>query len=234
MVEKIQQVVSVLSSGGIRAKRGYPEETYFHPSAPVAAVYLDSAKGEEITVAAQIFATRAADCEDCADTAFSLLGSVGDVCMVESCKFDQKMGLFSLRVLVRWEPKEEEELIGGSTPTLGAAKTYTVYLNEIQMPYVTAFSASFRGELYQNVSEETGETEILYTDQAWALSITEMLPLEAVEQSDAGEPFTISLVRNGVRETYGQCRWDSVRRTETAEGVRQWRLAKTWAGRTVT
>lgn len=233
MVEKIQQVVDALSAGGIRAKRGYPEETYFCPTAPVAAVYLESAQDEKVTVAAQIFATRAADCEDCVDTVFGLLKSVGDVCIAESCKFDRQMGLFSLRVLLRWEPTETLDSVGESNPELGTAAPYTVYLNETEMSYLTSFSASFCGELYQNVSE-TGEKEILYTDQAWALSIGEMLPSNAVPEADIGETFTLSVVRGDIRETYSQCRWDTIRRTETAQGVRQWRLAKTWEPKTVT
>ena len=232
MVEKVQQVVNALSAGGIRARRGYPEEKYFYPTAPVAAVYLESAQGETVTVAAQIYATRASDCEDCADEVFAILRPVADVCMAERCKFDQQMSLFSLRVLLRWEPEELSDL-SGDQPELGSSAPYTVYLNGTALPYVTSFSSSFSGELYQSVSGE-GEAEILYTDRAWALSIVEMLPLEAVPEVNIEETFTLSVVRGGVQETYNQCRWDTIRRTETDQGVRQWRLAKTWGSRTVT
>lgn len=230
MVEKIKQVVDTLCTGEIRAKRGYPEDQYFHPEHPVAAVYLESVHGQSVTVAAQIFAEKAADCEDCADTALGLLASLQGTCQVESCKFDRQMGLFSLRVLIRWDPETESEPEPEPEPEVSLP--YALQLDQKEMPYVTAFSAVFTGELYQSTSED-GETSIGYNAKVWTLTVEELLPPETAPEEDDGETFTISVIRQGGTESYPQCRWDTVRRTETASGVRQVRIAKTWEERSV-
>lgn len=233
MVERIQQVVNALSAGGIRARRGYPEEKYFRPDSPVAAVYLEEARGESVTVAAQIFGGNASDCEDCADLAWTLLTALEGECTVESCCYERQMGLYSMRVLIRWDPGEDEQLEveTGTEPETEAEPSYTVALNGVQMPYVTAFSALFIGELYQ--STETADASILYNAKVWALTVEELLPSEAALVADVEEPFTLSVARAGGTENYAQCRWDTIRRTETADGVRQVRVAKTWEDREV-
>lgn len=232
MVEKIEQVVDALCAGGIRAKRGYPEEKYFYPDSPVAAVYLEAVQGQSVTVTAQIFAAKAADCEDCADAALKLLAALAGVCTVESCKFDRQMGLFSLRILVRWNPETETESEVEPEPEPEVSPSFTLQLDQSELPYVTAFSAVFTGELYQNTSEE-GETSIAYNTKVWTLTVEELLPPETEPEEDNGEAFTLSVIRQGGTESYTQCRWDTIRRTETTDGVRQVRIAKTWEERTV-
>lgn len=232
MVEKIQQVMSALNAGGIRARRGYPVDTYFRPESPVAAVYLESAQGETVTVAAQIFSTKATDCEDQAAVAFGVLSPLATVCMAESCRFDRQMGLFSLRLLLRWEPAEVIVPEPEPEPEPEVVVPYQVRINGEILPCVTAFSASFSRELYQNTSED-GETQILSNAKVWILTLEELIPPETEPEAETAESFTLAVTRGGGTETYSQCRWDSVRRTETLQGVRQVRIAKTWIDRTV-
>lgn len=232
MVERILQVVQALNDGGIRAKRGYPESKYFRPDSPVAVVYLEEVRGEAVTIAAQIFSGKASSCEDYADQALVLLADLGGQCVVESCEFDRQMGLFSMRVLICWEPETAEESEPEPEPE-DEALAYSVQLDGELLPYVTAFSAVFTGELYQSVSED-GETAILHNAKVWALTVEELLPPESTPEEDAAEVFSLSVIRTSGTESYTQCRWDTVRRTETADGIRQVRVAKTWEDRTVT
>ena len=225
MVDRIEQVKQVLCDGGIRARRGFPAEKFFRPETPVAAVYLDGINGAVVTVAAQIFATKASDCEDCADGALVLLRTTGGTCMADSCRFDKQMELYSLRLLVRWDPEEQPD----SQPVVPLP--YTLWIGTTQIPYVTSFSAMFSGELFQNVAED-GTTSIVYNANAWILTIEQFLPAgEKMEEIQT--PFTLYVKHGTFTESFSQCRWDSVRWTETSSGIRQVRVAKTWSKRVI-
>ena len=218
MVKWVAMVMDALRGGGVRARRGYPGEKYIRPEVPVAAVKIYSVEGQTVVVAAEVFAVRAEDCENTADTAIDALEAAGFTCTAGSCQFQEKMGLFSLRILVR---------------RVEAAKLpCTFYLNKVEMPYVTAFSASSTAEVYQYTSEE-GTTEILQGTKVWTLTVEELIPADVTPEEDSQESFSLAVQRDGGTEGYTACRWETVRREETAEGVRQVRIAKSWNDRMI-
>ena len=55
----------------------------------------------------------------------------------------------------------------------------------------------------------------------WAITLEEQIPADGVEEEEPSEPFYIIVERNGKREVYTQCRWESVSREFTAGGIRK-------------
>lgn len=218
MVKRVTMVMAALNGGGVRTRRGFPNEKYIRPESPVATVNVDSAEGEDIVVAAEVFAVRAEDCENTADRAVDALEAAGYSCSTNGCRFNEKMGLFSMRILVRRLP--DSELL------------CAIYLDEAVVTHVKAFSASSVAELYRHTSEE-GTTEILRDEKVWTLTLEQMLPADALPEADSQNSFTLTVQHAGGSEVYTDCRWESVSREETVEGIRLTRVAKSWEDRTV-
>lgn len=223
MVEKLNRVTAALSSGGIRARRGYPTEKYFFPESPVAAVNLHSADQDTVVVAAEIFAQKATDCENAAWEAMGLLTAQGASCSADGCQFQRMMGLYSLRVLARWKPEAE---------STAQNNDIHLYCNGAHMNYVTGFSAVSTAELYRFTAED-GTVSILRKTPMWELTVEELFPPDMAPQEEPENDFTLEIRREGGSERFPQCQWETIKRTETAEGVRQVRLAKTWERRIV-
>lgn len=211
-------VMDVLNGHGVRARRGYPAEKYIRPESPVATVNIDSMENGNIVVAAEVFAVKAEDCENTADRAVAGLKAAGFTCTVGSCRFHEKMGLFSIVIRV-------ERITKATLPC-------AVFINEKELAYVKGFSAGSEAEWYRHTSEE-GVTEILQETKVWILTLEELIPATAAPVLDSAESFTLEVRREGGVETYPSCRWESVRREETADGVRQVRTAKTWEDRRI-
>lgn len=219
MVKRLTMVMDVLNGGGVRSRRGYPGEKYIRPESSVTAVNVYSVENGDIVVAAEVFAVRAEDCENTADQAVGVLEAAGFTCAVGSCQFHEKMGLFSMRILVRRVEQAQLQCV--------------VYLNKAQMPYVTAFLASSTAELSQHTSDE-GVVEILRGTKVWSLTVEELIPADVAPELDTQDSFMLAVERDGGVEVYRECRWETVRREETTEGVRLTRTAKTWIDRTIT
>lgn len=225
MVKTIQQVVSALDAGGIRTRRGYPQETYIRPETPVATVNLHSADADSLTLVVEIFALSAAQCENQAWQALELLSPLEGVCSAGRCQYHRNTGLFSLEILVRWET----QVLSADVVT---APQYTVYIDDTALNYVTGFSAESTAELYRLTAED-GTEEILRDTQVWVLTVEELFSPEIPPGAESEEYFTLAVTREGGTETYSKCKWESIRRTETAQGVLQVRTAKSWEARAV-
>lgn len=221
MVEKIDLVVSALSDGGIRARRGYPTEKFFFPDRPVAAVNLHSADGDAVVVAAEIYAQKAADCENAAGKAMELLRAQGAGCSAAQCQFQRMMGLYSQRVLARWEPE-----------AVAATPGFKLYRNGGWMPYVTGFSAVSTAQLHRFTADD-GSVSILRQTPVWEVTVEELIPLNVEPEAETAATFTLEINREGGGEIFPLCQWETIKRTETPEGVLQVRHAKSWESRVV-
>lgn len=226
MVKTIQKVVDTLTAGGIRARRGYPPDTFIRPEEPVAAVTLHAAAGGEITLAVELYAQNATQCENKAWAAMELLVPLGAVCTAGRCRFQRTMGLFSLEVLVSWEEETVE-----MPEELPQAPAYSVSLDESALPYLTGFTATYETELLP-FEGENGQ-EILCEDEVWILTVEELLPSAHPPVADSELPFSLVVTREGGTERFTGCRWESVKCTLTPQGIHQVRVAKTWEKRTL-
>ena len=215
MVEKLQALLDVLTEGGIRARRGYPTETYFRPERPVAAVYFQDFQGKTLTLAAQIFATQAADCEDSAYRALQLMKALGGYLSADACRYDRQMGLFSQQVRIQWELEQSH---------IGSELSYQVAINGVLLPYLTSLTATW--ELLEGA--ESGR----YT-RLWTLTLQELFPLDMELEDGSDAPFELRVIRENSTEIFDQCRWSSITRTETNKGIRQVRVATTAEDRIV-
>ena len=83
------------------------------------------------------------------------------------------------------------------------------------MRYATAFRA-----------EQKIDVEHLEEAAPWTLTLEEMIPRDIDEPEEGEEPFTLTVRRGTVSESYGSCRWTSHSRQDTQEGLQKRRTAQ--------
>ena len=96
-IEKVTEVIETLQKAGIRIQRGFPPET-----GTVAAADLEQVDKGLVTVAVRIYTPMRMGSEQCEDTAMLVaqaMAGMGAAYSMTGCKFDSKMGLFTMTVL---------------------------------------------------------------------------------------------------------------------------------------
>ena len=216
--ERITQVIDTLQSVGIRADRGYPNKGMPYPDAPVVAVNLQEQTAEKLTLAVQVYCTvefGGIVCEDLSLDIVPILEGLGAVCTMENCGFSGKSGLFSIRILARWDTSEKPE------------RGFTVQVGDSMLPFVTAVSAR------RAVDKTMVSTELVTEDDGWYITVSELLPLGNQPEPDSTETFTLTVSRLGGTESYPDCMWAELYYEPTAEGAIRRRIARCWGARSI-
>lgn len=198
MVKKLSAVLTALGDAGIRAKRGTLNERAIRPASPVAVVYPEKSAPEELVVAVEVFGTQAVICEDLAYEAVEALNSIRGSCTVEKCQYSGKTGLFSVKILAKWN----------------AGYVQRIYLDNVELTYLSGFSVAGTSETY--LAEDGTTTQ---TEWVWLLTIEELLPASRVPQKYYESAHTVKVVTSGGTEIYSDGRWVSVQRKVDSRGT---------------
>ncbi len=221
MREIIEQVIAALEAISIPAVRGFSGDLQPELRSPAAAVSVEKA-GEGILVLCVRVCCPAglggAVCENAAGKAAEAMRKLGAQCTQEGCDYQRSTGLLSVRLVAAWPL---------------AALPYQVRVAGAVLPHVAGIYTEKKGTLCpieQLGSEMLG---VRWEDTHWDITLEELLPgTEAI--LDVGtETFLLEIIRPGGTEAFPLCRWVSVRREDTAQGIRQVRIARTWKNREV-
>ena len=101
-IEKVTEVIETLQKAGIRIQRGFPPEKMPYLTGTVAAAALEQVDKGLVTVAVRIYTPMRMGSEQCEDTAMLVaqaMAGMGAAYSMTGCKFDSKMGLFTMTVL---------------------------------------------------------------------------------------------------------------------------------------
>lgn len=144
-----------------------------------------------------------ATCEDAAMTAASALQKNGGVCIREGCSYDNRSDLFCIKVYATYT---------GSTSADGWKENqkFTVKLGPVALEWVRMFRAQ-QEVATPNVAPISGA--------AWKFLIEEVIPSEGMEQITPAEPFSITVSRRGMVETFSNCYLTSMVREDREDGL---------------
>ena len=205
MVNKMISVLTALNQAGIRAKRGTLNDKVILPASPVAVVYPEKSEPERITVAVEVFGTKAVICEDMAYEAVAVLNDLRASCTVDSCHYSGKTGLFSVKILARWN----------------AGFAQRVFLDDVELTCLEGLSITGTSEIYQS---EDGTT--LQTEWVWVLTMEELLPGRKAPEENGSGTHPVRVITAGGTEVYGNGRWISASRKADSRGPWQTRVLK--------
>lgn len=137
-------------------------------------------------------------CEEAAVAAMTVLQETGAVCLLESCRYDGQLHLFSMELHAVYVETEEEKL------------PITVKLGLAPLPHITGFKS---WHLTDDPSVMPLASSLCY------FRIEELIPSGATEQNTPEEPFTITVTRGGTVETFTGCYLTTDVREDQLEGV---------------
>ncbi len=230
---RVEQALQALEDAGLRAGRGYPGGKMSALTGPVAALWLHKVTGDGATVAVEVFApavTGGAACEDEALKAMAALKAAGAVCELSACAYDKSARCYCVRILAGWYVTGSP---GGDSSSSGHLSC-AVAVNGEPLPYLTGFTAKRVQKLEPLMDLCAGVGQVRTEAGYWELQMEELLPQGAAMPQQELYDFTVTVSRADGTETYTGCRISSMQRQEMPNGVKQVRIARTWAERSQT
>lgn len=213
-------VLQRLREANFIADLAYPGQKYPIITEPVAAVHILKVDRADLTVTVEVSiicpaALGGVCCELEALRATEALQQAGAVCIQNGCEYDGIALVYVVSILATFTC-----VTGSEELTLGPG--FQVFLNDTQLPCVLSFEAEQKKEL--DTRFEIGEDAPVGIGNGswlWSLRLEELIPAGSGTVPDADGTFELRLERDGVTETYCQCRWTSVRREYTRQGLRR-------------
>ena len=218
-ISVLETVENCLREAGFPAAAAYPGHPIPQIQETVAAFRIHKADSQKKTVTIEVTVLcpghmGGAACEVAALTAAKALHTAGAACLQNGCQYDGLSQLYSAAILATFSEAEETD---SQNQTLG----FQVRINNVDHPFVTAFCA-------EKVREQTTEyavrspegTAITSGCYHWNLRLEELVPYGSQETAAPADDFVLRVIRGSTSELYKPCRWSSVSRSFTAEGLR--------------
>ena len=208
----VNEVISKLTAGGIRAAEAYPGKRIPALTGAVAAVRLGKVDRSvrmthlEVVVMSPASSGGGA-CETIALKAVGILQGMGGTCVKAVCKFDEMADVFYINIDVEFFGTALEN-------SWSAGPGYSIKIGTQPLNYVTSFQTR----------RETDKDVTAIANAKWHFTLEELLPPGTSEPPEPAEPFTLFVSRNGGDETFTGCTWTSVKREDTIKGVSQVRV----------
>lgn len=216
----LELVLRRLREAGFKADVAFPGQKYPQITQTVAAVHIEKVDRDNLTVTLEVNVICPASvggtaCEVEALRATEVLKWDGASCVQHGCTYDGASQVYVVAVMATYTCVTERD-----DCVLGPG--FEVYINGVYQPFVVAFSME---ETNQHTAEfEMGEavpTGISLGSRIWNITLEERILPGSPETREPTAPFELRLMRGDMGETYYHCRWQSVRRELTREGLRR-------------
>ena len=204
---ELNAVIAGLQREGYRTGRAFPGERMPHIQKPAVAVALQKEASGSQTLAVTVLYPEnmgGGACEDDARVVAGFLRGMGYECVQEHCQYDGKSDRFFVRILATWNDVQ-------------ADAPYTVSVGTDLIRYTTSFQA----EQKINAEDWDGTDGENSASAPWTLTLEEMIPRDVEEPEDVTSPFTLTVSRGTVEESYSGCCWLSHNRLDTQEGLKK-------------
>lgn len=216
----LELVLRRLREAKFKADVAYPGQKYPLITEPVATVHIEKVDRAGLTVTMEVNIICPASyggtaCEVEALRATEILQGDGAVCIQNGCTYDGVSQVYVVAVLATYTcVTEKDDCILGPG--------FEVYIDEVNYPFVTSFAAE---EVRQYAAEyEMGESMPMGISPGkvqWNITMEELILPGSPEYNEPDGTFKLEVVRSAGTETYYHCKWISIRREMTREGLRR-------------
>ena len=216
----LELVLRRLREARFKADVAYPGQKFPQIREPVATVHIEKVDRANLTVTMEVNIICPASyggtaCEVEALRATEILQGDGAVCVQNGCTYDGVSQMYVVSVLATYTCVTEKD-----DCTLGPG--FTVYLDDVLHPFVVSFAVE---EVRQHEPQyEIGKqaaTGISPGKVAWNITMEERILPGSPEYREPATPFVLEVVREAGREVYYYCKWTSIHREMTKEGLRR-------------
>lgn len=213
-------VLSCLRQRNFHADVAFPGQKFPRITEPAATVHIERVDRANLSVTVEVCilcpaAMGGTACELEALRATEALRWEGAVCIQNGCSYDGVAQLYMVPILATFTCIAEENRC-----TMGPG--FSVYIDDVLQPDAVAFSEE---EVTQcQVEYAMGEAlpvGISPGSRGWTLRLEELIISGAPEPEEPQGAFTLTVERTLKTERYLGCRWTSVRREISREGLRR-------------
>ena len=216
----LELVLQVLREAGFTADVAYPGQKVPRISDTVAAVHIEKVDRANLTVTLGISILAPASkggtaCEVDALRATEMLRWSGAVCVQNGCRYDGVAQVYVVEVLATFTGVTE-------TDDCKIWPGFYVYINDRLQRYTVAFTDEEQtGATAEYAMGEAAPLGSHLGKQERALYLEELIPAGSPETAEPDGPFRLKLVTDQKTQLYSGCRWTSVRREFTKQGLRR-------------
>lgn len=216
----LELVLRRLREENFAADIAYPGQKFPQISEPVAAVHIEKVDRANLTVTLEVniicpAALGGTTCEVEALRATEILRWSGAVCVQNGCTYDGVSQVYVVAILATFTGITEAD-------DCVIWPGFYVYINEIRQPYAIAVSEEeVPGFQAEYVMGESAPVDISQGSYLWNIQLEELIPAGSPETKEPGGVFQMKIVSDVKTEIYYYCRWTSVKREFTKEGLRR-------------
>lgn len=214
-ISVLETVQNCLLQAGLPAAAAYPGHKLSRITDTVAAYHIQKVDSSsksftvEVTVHSPVHMGGSA-CEAAALQATHALSSAGAVCIQNGCRYDSLTELYSVSILATFTGEDGSPLPG-----------FQVRISNVDRPWAVAFSAEkVREQTLEYATRSPDGVAITSGACYWKLHLEELVPYGSQETPEPNDDFVLRVIRDTGSEIYKPCRWTSVTRSFTAEGLR--------------
>lgn len=225
----IDQTLLALQGAGIAAQRGYAAGKVSALTAPCATVSVERATVDELVLKVQIFCPAAMGgprCEDLAATAAEALRQIYARCVVGSCGFHGKTGLYNVPITASFS--HDARVFQSSGSIIPAVK-----INGHQVSNVRNVSVRFSNTPVMATDPDTGTIEMGTAKKRWRITVEDQLNGNYAPREDMIDGFAVEVRHTAQKQVFEGCCWDSIETKIDDVGIRRTRVAITCLDPTV-
>ena len=216
----LELVLRRLREEGFAADVAFPGQMFPQITDTVAAVHIEKVDRANLTVTIEVSIISPASvggtaCEVEALRATEILRWSGAVCVQNGCTYDGVAQVYVVNVLATFTGVTEAD---DCTIWPG----FYCYINNRIQRFAVGFSMEERCDVQMIYGYGTGNpVGCSVGENAWTIQVEELIPCGSPETEDVEGEFTMQIVTDQTTETYTGCRWNSVKRELSKQGLRR-------------
>lgn len=216
----LELVLRRLREANFLADVAFPGQKYPVIKEPVAAVHIERVDRANLSVTVEVSIICPAElggvyCEVEALRATEVLRWAGATCVQNGCEYDGLARVYVVSVLATFICiTESDDCVMGPG--------FRVYVEEELAPFALSFEAEQVVDVEAQYSlGEDAPVRICNGSWVWKIRLEELIPAGNIESYHPESDFQLRLESDTVTETYSGCRWTSVRREFTRQGLKR-------------
>ena len=216
----LELVLRRLREDGFTADIAFPGQKFPQIDDTVAAVHIEKVDRANLEVTVEINILCPASmggtaCEMKALRATEVLRWSGAVCVQNGCTYDGIAQVYVVSVLATYTGVTEAD---NCTVWPG----FYCYVDNQLHRFVTGFTAvEETGVAAEYVIGEAMPIGTSVGTKGWEIQVEELIPVGSPEFDSPTEPFVVKMVTDQKTELYSGCRWITIRREFTKQGLRR-------------
>ena len=216
----LELVLRRLREEGFTASVAYPGQMFPQITKTVAAVHIKKVDRADLTVTIEITLVCPASlggtrCEMDALRVTEILRWSGAVCVQNGCSYDGASQVYTVSILATYTGVTEED-------SCMIWSGFYCYVDETYHRHAVDFQTEQTSDVQLiRAMGQSAPVDIYPGQELWQLRLEEMIPTGSEEVEEPAGEFEVKIITDLTTEIYYGCRWTSVHRQRSRQGLRR-------------